>query len=130
MSCDGDELAVHVAIAAGRRPADLVLRNGQVVNVHSGECYAADVAIQGEHIVGVGDYSGHEEVDISGAYILPGLIDGHIHIESTALCVPELTKCMARRGTTAVVADPPATWRHRAPCCRTRSSLCRSSRSP
>ncbi len=98
------EHLIHVA--AGRRPADLVLRNGRIVNVVSNEIHEGDVAIVGDRIVGIGDYQGKETVDLAGHYICPGFIDGHVHIESTMLTVYEFAKVVVTHGTTAVVADP------------------------
>ncbi|MFH1745678.1 MAG: adenine deaminase, partial [Planctomycetota bacterium] len=77
------ELEERVAIAAGKAPAELVLKNGRIVNVFSNEIHAGDVAIAGERIVGIGDYEGQQTVDLKGQYICPGFIDGHIHIESS-----------------------------------------------
>jgi adenine deaminase len=98
------EHLIHVA--AGRRPADLVLRNGRIVNVVSNEIYEGDVAIAGDRIVGIGPYEGRETVDLAGRFVCPGFIDGHVHIESSMLSVYEFAKVVAIHGTTAVVADP------------------------
>jgi adenine deaminase len=100
------ELSTLIDVAAGRRPADLVLRNGQVVNVFTGEVLPADVAIVGDRIAGIGDYKGRETIDLSGRFLCPGFIDAHVHIESSMLSVPEFARVVAARGTTAVVADP------------------------
>src|SRR2546426_9626088 len=84
-----DSLQRRIRIARGELPADLVLRNARLVNVCSGECYPADIAIADGLIVGVstlGDgYSGQEERDLQGRWGAPGLIDGHMHIESSLL---------------------------------------------
>ena len=95
-----------VDVAAGRTPADLVLKGAQVVNVLSNEVVEADVAIVGERIAGLGDYDGAETVDLSGCTIIPGLIDAHVHIESSMLSVQEFARTVVTHGTTAVVADP------------------------
>ncbi len=95
-----------IAVAAGRRPADLVLRNAQIVNVVSHEIYTGDLAITAGRIVGVGPYSGSRVVDIKGRYICPGFIDAHVHIESSMLSVPDFARLVVAHGTTAVVADP------------------------
>lgn len=95
-----------VDVAAGRQPADLVLRNGRIVNVASGEIHAGDVAIAGDRIAGLGRYEGREVVDLRGQYICPGFIDGHVHIESTMLAVPEFARVVAVRGSAAVITDP------------------------
>ncbi len=95
-----------IAVSAGRSPADLVLRNGRVVNVFSHEIQEADVAILGDSIAGVGRYDGRKIIDLKGRYICPGLIDAHVHIESSLLSVPEFARVVSAHGTTAVVADP------------------------
>ncbi len=100
------ELKQRVAVAAGREPAELVLRNGQIVNVLSCEIHEGDVAIVGDRIAGIGRYEGREVVDLRGQYICPGFIDGHVHIESSMLSVPEYANLVCTRGTTAVVTDP------------------------
>ena len=86
-----------------------ILYGGTVVNVFTGELERADVLIENEKIIGVGDYAGDEadeKEDISGKFVCPGFIDGHIHIESTMLTPTELAKLCLPRGTTSVVADP------------------------
>ncbi len=96
-------------IQAARRqiPSDLVLKKGRVVNVFSGEIMERDVAIHQGVIVGVGTgYTGKEEVDVKGRTIAPGLMDGHIHIESTMLIPSRLAPALLVHGTTAIVSDP------------------------
>ena len=100
------DLKTRVEIAAGRRPADLVLKNGRIVNVLSCEIHEGDVAIAGDRIVGIGSYTGEETVDLHGQYICPGFIDGHVHVESSLLNVAEFAKVVAAHGTAAVVTDP------------------------
>ncbi len=100
------DLKKRVDVAAGREPADIVLKNGHIVNVLSCEIHEGDVAIVADRIVGIGDYEGKEIVDLNGQYICPGFIDGHVHIESSMLSVPEFAKVVAAHGTTAVIADP------------------------
>lgn len=95
-----------ISVARGEQKADLVLKNGQLINVFSGEVYSADVAICGGLIAGVGDYSGEEEIDLNGRYITPGFIDSHIHIEGSLLTPPELAKAVVPHGTTAMICDP------------------------
>ncbi|MFC1540431.1 adenine deaminase [Candidatus Margulisiibacteriota bacterium] len=96
----------RVAIARGEKKADIVLKNGQLINVFTGEIYSADVAIHKSHIAGVGDYSGEKEIDLNGKYITPGFIDSHLHIESTLLCPAELSRAVIPFGTTATISDP------------------------
>jgi len=100
------ELKRQIDVAAGREPADLVLKGGKIVNVLSCEVHDGDVAIVGDRIVGIGSYVGRETVDVSGQYVCPGLIDGHVHIESSMLSVPEFTRTVVAHGTVAVVVDP------------------------
>ena len=96
------------AIAAGRgeAPADLVLKGGRVVNVLTGEVEHADVAIVGDRIVGVGRYDGRDVRDVRGGVVAPGLVDGHLHVESTMLTPAAFARAVVPRGTTAVVIDP------------------------
>lgn len=102
-----DTLQQLLAVARGDAPADLVIKNAQVVNVFSGEVYPAEVAIFAGHIAGVGTgYGGREEHDLKGHYLVPGLIDTHIHIESTLSLPFELARVIVPKGTTTLVADP------------------------
>ena len=105
-----DGLQRRIQIARGNLPADLVLRNAQLVNVCSGECYDADVAIADGLVVGISTehhpYQGREERDLQGRWLAPGLIDGHMHIESTMMVLAEFTRIVVPRGITAVMLDP------------------------
>jgi adenine deaminase len=104
-----NQLQRRIQIARGQLPADLVLRNATLVNVCSGECYSADVAIADGLVVGVGDpgsYHGREERDLQGRWLAPGLIDGHMHIESTMLTLAEFARVVVPRGVSAVMLDP------------------------
>jgi adenine deaminase len=101
------ELAKIIRVARGQMQPDLVLRNARVVNVFSAEVYESDIAILGERIVGMGEgYEGKKEIDLERAFVLPGLIDGHMHIESTMVKVQEFARSVVPRGTTSVVCDP------------------------
>ncbi len=95
-----------ISVAKGEKKADLLLKNGQLVNVLSSEIYPANVAIYKGKVVGIGDYQAEEVIDLNGKYICPGFIDSHIHIESTMLSLPEFAKATLQNGTTTVVADP------------------------
>jgi adenine deaminase len=105
-----DTLQRRISIARGIQPADLVLRNTRLVNVCSGECYQADVAVADGLVVGVSapgkGYYGEEERDLEGRWLAPGLIDGHMHIESTMLVLSEFARLVVPRGVTAVMLDP------------------------
>ena len=86
-----------------------LLKNGKVLNVFTGELENADVLIEDARVLGVGDYTDSDAdvvEDVAGKYICPGLIDGHIHIESTMLTPAELARVCVAHGTTAIVADP------------------------
>ena len=95
-----------MAAARGDEPADLVLAGGRVLSVFTKEWLDVDVAIVDGHVVGLGRYEGRERIDVSGAYLVPGFIDAHMHIESSKLMVDEFARAVLAHGTTAVVADP------------------------
>ena len=96
-----------IRFGRGEEAADLLLKNGKVVNVFTGEILRADVAVSGGIIVGVGEgYEAVKVIDLSGQYVCPGFIDGHIHIESTMLSPYQFARAVVPRGTTAVVCDP------------------------
>lgn len=101
------ELTRFLAIARGDEPAELVLRNGRVINVYTAEILEADIAIADGHIVGVGGgYGSRQEIDLGGRYVCPGLIDAHVHIESSMLTPYPFARAVLPRGTTTVVCDP------------------------
>jgi adenine deaminase len=101
------ELAKFLSIARGDLPADLLLRNGRVINVFTGEIVEADVAIAEDTIIGVGSgYSAATELDLGGRYLCPGLIDAHVHIESSMVTPPQFARAVVPHGTTTVIADP------------------------
>ncbi len=100
------ELSRIIRVARGEERAELVLKNARLVNVLSGEVHEASVAIADGHVVGFGDYDAKEVMDLKGAYLCPGLIDGHVHIESSMLRIPEFARLVVPHGTTTVIADP------------------------
>ena len=95
-----------IEAAAGREKADLVVKNAKIVNVFTQKIEEGDVAVVEDRIVGIGSYAGKEEIDAGGKYLIPGLIDGHMHIESTQLTPEELAKAILPHGTTTLIADP------------------------
>ena len=95
-----------IAVAAGREPADLVLKNATYVNVFSNELCHGDIAVAEGLIVGMGEYSGAVEVDVSGKIVLPGFVDAHIHLESSLVSPVEFAKAVLPHGTTTVITDP------------------------
>lgn len=92
--------------ARGLDPADCVLKNCRIIDVFCGEIKSADIAICGENIVGLGDYSGIFEYDCQGGYVSPGFMEGHIHIESSMLSPKQFSEVVLPHGTTTVICDP------------------------
>ncbi len=95
-----------IRYARGDEPADLLLRNARVVNVLSGAIDRTDVAIVRSRIVGLGEYEAREALDLDGAYVAPGLIDAHVHVESSLVPPSEFAHAIVPSGTTTVVTDP------------------------
>lgn len=97
----------RLAVARGDNPADLALRNAQLVNVWTGEIYPTDILIQGSHIAALGrGYAAAREIDLKGRYLCPGFIDAHVHIESSLCTPPEFARAVLVHGVTTVVTDP------------------------
>ena len=92
--------------AAGREPADLVLKNATYVNVFANQLCTADIAVAEGLIVGMGTYSGTVEEDCTGKIVLPGFLDAHIHLESSLVSPREFVKAVLPHGTTTVITDP------------------------
>ena len=101
-----DSLKRLIDVANGNKKADLVLKNGSIVDVCSGKIFKADLAVAEGYIAGFGEYDGEVEVDIEGKYISPGLMDAHIHIESSYCTPEEFGRMVVPHGTTTVIADP------------------------
>lgn len=104
-----NELKKLIDTAAGRIPADLCIKNARIVNVFDRSIFDGDIYISGSYIAGFGgnDFSPAKEVfDARGSYIAPGLIDSHVHIESSHLCPAEFSRLVVPHGTTTVFADP------------------------
>lgn len=100
------ELKKRLDVAAGRIMADLVVKNCKVVNVFSGQIEENDIAICDGIIMGIGVYSGKKELDANGCYVIPGLIESHIHIESSFVTPEEIGRLLVPHGTTTIIADP------------------------
>ncbi len=106
-------MALHERISAGKGTikADLALTGGRVVNVNTKELLRADIAVKDGIIVGIGDVSdkigdGTEIVDITGKFVSPGLIDGHVHYESSMVTLTNFAEAAIRHGTTGMIIDP------------------------
>jgi len=102
-----------IDVAMGRQSADLVIKNGQWVNVQSGEIIPGiDIAVKDSRIAYVGEDASHtigsktQVVDADGHYLVPGLLDGHMHVESGMITVTEFVRAVAPRGTTGMFVDP------------------------
>jgi adenine deaminase len=100
------EIQHKLRIARGETPAELLFKNAQLVNVLSGEIHAADVAVDDGRVIGFGNYDAKEIIDLEGAYLAPSLIDGHFHVESTMVTIPEFARAVVPHGTGAMVIDP------------------------
>jgi len=93
--------------SSGEETCDLVLKNAQIADVFSGEILQRNIAVKDGFIVGYGDqYTGRKEIDLKNAYVVPGLIDAHIHIESTLATPKEFSRAATKHGITTVVMDP------------------------
>ena len=93
--------------ARGLVKIDLVLRNARLVNVLSGEIHETDIGVHQGNFVGIGTFNEAEkELDLTGNYVVPGLIDGHVHIESSHLCPEEFCSILLSHGVTTAVVDP------------------------
>ncbi|MBQ3108548.1 MAG: adenine deaminase [Clostridia bacterium] len=95
-----------VMAAAREGHSTLVIKNARVVNVFTDEIVEADVAVFDDTVIGVGSYSADLELDAKGAYLAPGFIDAHMHIESTMVTPSTYAGIVLPHGTTAVIADP------------------------
>ena len=95
-----------IAVARGEEPADLWLKNARLVNVLSGEIHPADIAIYDGRVVGLGQYEARQVVDLEGDFVCPGLIDAHVHLESSMVQPAEFARAVLPHGTTAVACDP------------------------
>lgn len=100
------DLERFVAVAQGKHPAALVVRDARIYQSFAGQFRKGDIAIEQGYIAGLGDYRGQDTIDAAGRYALPGFIDGHVHIESSLLSPAEFARAVVPTGTTTVVTDP------------------------
>ncbi len=99
-------LAKLIAVARGSAPADLILSNAKIINTFSGEIEEGNIAIWRDRIAGIGDYDkGKKVIDLKGKYVSPGLINGHVHIESSMLHIARYAEAVVPRGVTGIVTD-------------------------
>ena len=99
-------LEKYISAAKRDKQSDLVLKNATYLDVFTATLKKGDIAVVGEKIVGVGEYRGATEIDCTGLTVLPGYIDGHVHIESSQLSPEEFASLIVPRGTTTIIADP------------------------
>lgn len=105
---DWELLQRRIRVARGLEPGDLLLRGGRIVSVFTGQTEPGNVVIADGWIAGVGpyDWQARDAIDLDGQPLVPGLIDAHMHLESTLLWPPELARALVPHGTAAIIADP------------------------
>ena len=96
----------HTKVTRRFKEAELVLKNAKIINVFTNEIITGDIAIEDGMIVGIGNYEGKQEHDMTGKYVCPGFIDSHLHLESTLVTPKELVTVASRHGTTTFIVDP------------------------
>jgi adenine deaminase len=106
IDADAPNLKRRLAVARGDEPADLVVRGGRVLSVFTREWLDTDIAIVDGVVAGLGSYDGKDTLDADGAFVVPGFIDAHVHLETSKLLPSEFARLVLPLGTTAVVADP------------------------
>ncbi len=99
-------LKKHILVAGKKQLADVVIKNARIVNVFTNEITEGDVAISDGMILGIGTYEGKKTYDAKNKFLVPGLIDGHVHIESSLLSPKEFAKISLLHGVTSVITDP------------------------
>lgn len=95
-----------IDVAEKKSIADIVLKNCKIINVFSHEILEGNLAIDSGIIIGMGNYSGNVEIDLNGKYVAPGLIDSHVHIETSMVPPPQFARAVVPKGTTTVIIDP------------------------
>jgi len=101
-----DKIKHLIDVASKRKKAELLLKNCRIVNVFSNEIIEGNLAIDSGKIIGIGDYQGLNEIDLEGKYLSPGLIDSHVHMESSMILPSQFARAVVPKGTTSVITDP------------------------
>lgn len=101
-----ERMKLRAALASGKEPVSLVLKNCRIINVFNGRIISSNIAIDHGKIIGIGNYEGVETIDLNGMFVAPGLIDAHVHMESTLVTPDQMARIIVPRGTTTVIADP------------------------
>lgn len=101
------QLQERIAVSDGRANADLVIVNGRIINVFSGEIIEGDIAIKNGYIAGIGHFPKADKViDAAGEFIVPGFIDAHVHVESAMVTPAEFARVLLPNGVTTIITDP------------------------
>jgi adenine deaminase len=100
------KMAYRGKLAKGDLTVDLVLKNCKIVNVFTHEIHEDDIAIDSGKIIGFGPYEAKRTIDLNGKYVSPGLVDSHMHLESTLVTPQRLSEISIANGTTTIIADP------------------------
>lgn len=103
---DKCQLSDRISAASKRIPADVVVKNGNIIDVFNQQIIDGDLAIFDGVFVGIGEFEGKEIIDAKKQYVVPGFIDGHVHIESAMVTPEEFSKIVVPHGVTSIVADP------------------------
>lgn len=101
-----EKLKNNINTALGNKKADIVLKNALIVNVFNQTIEKDDIAINGDTIIGVGNYSGEKEIDCTGYFVSPGFIDSHVHVESSKVTPEIFSHILIKKGVTTCIADP------------------------
>ncbi|WP_078544556.1 adenine deaminase [Litchfieldia alkalitelluris] len=106
MSLTEKQLKKKLAVANKQIPADVVIKNGKIIDIFNLEVTEGDIAIAEGMFVGIGQFDGHQVIDATNRYVSPSFIDGHVHIESSMVTPSEYAKVVLPHGVTTVITDP------------------------
>ncbi|MGM0431279.1 MAG: adenine deaminase [Spirochaetota bacterium] len=101
-----ESIKQQIEVASGRKRAQLVVKHANIVDVFTHNIVEGSLAVSDGKIVGIGAYEGEQEIDAQGKYLIPGLVDSHVHIESAMVSPEQFAEAVLPRGTTTVIADP------------------------
>ncbi|MEA1975729.1 MAG: adenine deaminase [Bacillota bacterium] len=101
-----EKMEIRASLARGEKEVELVLKNCKIINVFTHEIHENDIAINNGKIIGFGDYKAKKYIDVKGKYVSPGLVDSHMHLESTLVTPQRLAEIVVPNGTTTIIADP------------------------
>jgi len=100
------DISKIIELAREGKKVDLILKNARLINVFSGDIHLTNLAIHEDTIIGMGNYEAKEEIDLEGKYLIPGFLDGHVHLESSMVTPAEFARAVVPAGTTSVITDP------------------------